>query len=237
MKKILLTIVIVLLIVSPLSARIRTRSFDLQGAYGEVAEIAIEPVPAQSQAYIQGMPFNIEDSLVQYVAPSDGGADNPSEGEANQDQNQQNGRYIADFSLISNTDFNVYIRADRLKSVEPKSDGNPAELDYVLTFDYRLAYYTSEASGTEPSEISGRFKYETSANTANGANCYWRMYDIFTANSFYGLVGALNGPVYFQFTQAATNTINNAKALGIDGYKVLPSGDYTADVYVVLEAV
>ena len=151
--------------------------------------------------------------------------------------NQQNGRHIADMSLISNTDFNIYIRADKLRSVNKTKDGNYAELDYVLTFDYELAYYTTESE--TPSEASGRIKYETSdaSVSSNGAGSAWRKYDIFSESSFEGLIGALNCPVYFQFTQAASNEITSAKKQGVSGYDVLPYGDYTANVYIVLEEV
>ena len=125
MKRLLFFAIAVLMLISSLNARTRTRSFDIQGAYGKVLEIDVEPLAAQTQDYVQGMPFNIEDSLVQYVAPNDDGT-----------VNQQNGRHIADMSLISNTDFNIYIRADKLRSVNKTKDGNYAELDYVLTFSY-----------------------------------------------------------------------------------------------------
>ena len=205
-----------------------TRSFSIQAGRDEFATINITPISAQSENYRIGMPFNIEDSLVQYVEPT-----------VNDDGtvNQQNGRHIADMSLISNTDFNIYIRADKLCSVYQTKDGNYAELDYVLTFDYELAYYTSGSD--TPSEVSGRIKYETSdaSVSSNGAGSAWRKYDIFSESSFEGLIGALNCPVYFQFTQAASNEITSAKNQGVSGYDVLPYGDYTANVYIVLEEV
>lgn len=226
MKRLLFFAIAVLMLISSLNARTRTRSFDIQGAYGDVLEIDVEPLAAQTQDYVQGMPFNIEDSLVQYVAPNDDGT-----------VNQQNGRHIADMSLISNTDFNIYIRAGKLRSVNKmENSDNYAELDYVLTFDYELAYHTSE--GAEPSEVSGKIKYETSnaSVSQNGAGSNWRVYDIFNASYYTGFIGALNCPIYFQFTQAASAAITAAKEQGIEGYKVLPYGDYTADVYIVLEA-
>ena len=221
MKKSILIIVISLMFISSISARVKTRSFDLQGAFGTVAEIDIEPVAAQTQSYIQGMPFNIEDELVQYNEVVDDTGN----------REIQSGRYIADMSLISNTNFNIFIRAERLRSVKAKPDSNHAELDYVLTFDCSLAYYTP-SSGDIPTEDNIRLIYDTSAAGTN-----WLMYDIFEdGTAFLGFVGSLNSPVYFHFTKEASNTISTAKNSADGGYETLPYGDYTANVYIVLEA-
>ena len=217
MRRNILLLLVFIMFISSITAKVKTRSFDMQGAFGEVVEVDIEPVPAQTQSYIQGMPFNIEDALVQYNTSPD-----------------QNGRYIAEWSLIANVDFNIYIRADRLRSVNANSEGNHPELDYVLSFDYDLSYY--EPGLADPTQAAGRIKYETSDGTENGADCQYRMYKIIPeSTSFVGLVGALNGPVYFQFTKDSTDLINTAKAAGEAGYEILPAGDYTANVYIVIE--
>ncbi len=228
MKKSILIIVISLIFISSISARVKTRSFDLQGAFGTVAEIDIEPVAAQTQSYIQGMPFNIEDELVQYNEVVDDKGN----------REIQSGRYIADMSLISNKDFNIFIRADKLRSVRANKEGNHAELDYVLTFDCSLAYYTPSSGGTStedtptPTEDNIRLIYDTSAAGTN-----WLMYDIFEdGTAFLGFVGSLNSSVYFHFTKEASNTISTAKNSADGGYETLPYGDYTANVYIVLEA-
>ena len=41
-----------------------TRHFDLQAGYGATSSINITPIPAQSQSYVVGMPFSIEDPMV-----------------------------------------------------------------------------------------------------------------------------------------------------------------------------
>ena len=197
-----LIVVMFLILISPLSARNETRAINLQGAYGDVAEVYIEAVPAQSQMYVSGMPFSIEDSTVQPGATSTGG------------------RYIADWSFITNTKVNLYIRGEYLTSVNPTPDGEYAKLPYKLKFDYELAYVDN--NGDSSSE-SATFSY------SNGAGETYYKYEIIPgiANKSGSFLGSLDGSVYFEFLNKVDNTIS---------YDELPVGDYKADVYVVLEA-
>ena len=63
-----------------------TRRFSLQAGFDSAMDISITPIAAQSQSYIAGMPFSIEDGQVQY-------------------QNTSQGREIARWNVLSNTDF------------------------------------------------------------------------------------------------------------------------------------
>ena len=202
-RKLIIFAFSILMFISFLHAeRKETRSFDIQGAYGEVCEIYVEPIPAQSQTYVAGMPFSIEDATVQPGATTAGG------------------RYIADWGFISNTDVNLYVMGEYLTSVEtlPKSE-NHAELPYTLTFEYELAY--NDADGTVTS-FTGTFEYTNSS----GENYY--KYEIIPSgiNAESGFLGALNGAIYFEFV----NTIKSSSS-----YDSYPAGDYTANVYVVIE--
>ena len=196
-----LIVVMFLILISPLSARNETRAINLQGAYGDVAEVYIEAVPAQSQMYVSGMPFSIEDSTVQPSATSTGG------------------RYIADWSFITNTNVNLYIRGEYLTSVNPTPEGEYAKLPYKLKFDYELAYVDNNGSSSE----SATFSY------SNGAGETYYKYEIIPgiANQSDLFLGSLDGSVYFEFLKKVDNNIP---------YDELPVGDYEADVYVVLEA-
>ena len=66
MRKLLFLILFILLS-STLSAAYKgemTRHFDLQAGYESASSITVTPIPAQSQSYIAGMPFSIEDEIV-----------------------------------------------------------------------------------------------------------------------------------------------------------------------------
>ena len=72
-----------------------SKPLELQAAYGQVAYVSVTPLPAQGQSYIQGMPFNIEESYVLSTV---------------YDSNEkpiilgsENGRLIANWSMITNT--------------------------------------------------------------------------------------------------------------------------------------
>ena len=82
-----------------------SKPIQLQAGYDAVAFIEVEEVSSQSQAYIQGMPFNIEESYVQYGATEDG-------------------RLIAHWSMISNSQVKIRVTAEPMHH-ETKSSLTP----------------------------------------------------------------------------------------------------------------
>ena len=99
---------------------VRTDGFMIQAAYGPTCKVNIREIPAQSSSYIGGMPFNIEEALVQYGM-------------------SDYGRRIANFDIISNVPFTINITANKMIH---DGENQPAEdLHYILTFQYLLGYY------------------------------------------------------------------------------------------------
>ena len=93
-RKMVLSILAIILILLPLSAvqtqMVTSRPLELQAAYGEVTALSITRIAAQSEMYMIGMPFDIEDNFVQYGAT-------------------EQGREIAKWSILSNTKFKIQI--------------------------------------------------------------------------------------------------------------------------------
>lgn len=180
---------------------VRSDSFTLQAGYDKVSAIYIEPIAAQSAAYIAGMPFNIEDSL---VAPIDGAAGGV-------------GRRIANFNLLSNTDFELHISGEPMH--HETKDG--VVLNYILTFDCELGFY----SGSSISYNSYSFTF----NSADKKKT-WDPGMIFDDGSF---VGTVDGNISFIFDIDAIDAIHNGSDIDGDGVvDELPSGNYEAVVTV-----
>ena len=87
------TIMLLPMYSAPYSSEL-SRAISLQGAYGEVVSIEFEEIAAQTQSYLIGMPFNIQDQSVQ----SDSGA----------------GRVISRWNIIANTPFYLKLSCDGL---------------------------------------------------------------------------------------------------------------------------
>ena len=65
MKKIFLVLAAALLLPSLISARETKTSFiELQGAYANALNMNINAIAAQTEGFISGMPFNIEEEFV-----------------------------------------------------------------------------------------------------------------------------------------------------------------------------
>ena len=129
MKKKLILVFAFFLIVIPISYAVTYKStgtpkyLAIQGGYGATMYVGISPIASQSQGYIMGMPFSIEDSLVQpaYERP---------------------GRQVALISINTNCDFKVEITAPDLSWI--KNDDYQQEsfvLPYYLTFELQVAYF------------------------------------------------------------------------------------------------
>ena len=183
---------------------VRSDSFTLQAGYDDVAAIYIEPIAAQSATYIAGMPFNIEDQIVQF---SNGGR----------------GRTIAYFSVLSNTNCKISVYANNLKWQEGTggvSAASSEDLSYILNFDYKVAYTSSDGSVEYSPNDTG---FQIRSGVANeGASLFT---GIIPENSYLSI---LDGQVSFMFDSDTSNRIRN------DAESV-PAGLYTGSVVITLE--
>lgn len=202
-----------------------SKYFKIQGASGAVIRATVSPISTQSTAFIMGMPFDIEDDLVQYGV-------------------MQNGRTIANWSLVTNTDFRIRIKADLLKSKNTYTDDTDSYvycyLPYILKFTYNFGYFDS--NGTSLSE-SGKFEIDnergvakyndpaTGLSTEKGlsADGYIDFQFLPSGITEHGISGSVDGDIYFMFTESSTNRIKN-------NGDTVPVGEYSALVTIVLES-
>ena len=82
---------------------------------GATLFVNVVPLAAQTQSYIMGMPFSVDDALVAY----DYGLE---------------GRQIATWSILTNVPFTVSVNAEDLKHTEQEKS-----LPYYLCFNYSLS--------------------------------------------------------------------------------------------------
>ena len=101
MKKLLLSIIFSISIVAALSAISNpvTKPFKIQGGSGTVLHISITPTSTQATSFLMGMPFDIEEDLVQYGKMKDG-------------------RSIAKWSMVANSDFKIKVSEETIKKIE-----------------------------------------------------------------------------------------------------------------------
>ena len=230
MKKRLLMYLLFFLAVSTLNATVSnpaSRPFKIQGGVGSELRIKITALSTQSTSFAMGMPFDIEEDLVQYGAMKDG-------------------RTIATWSMTSNCPFIIKVNAGKLTSVNQKSstDTSYALLTYILKFEYNFGYYNTsgaiernEGSFTINNENLNGVYFNPSLNsniTANADPDGWVTCDFMPSTvAETGLSGSVDGKIYFMFTQTSTDLIE-ANLGKIEGD--VPAGDYTAVVRVLLEA-
>ena len=134
MKKLLLSIIFSISIVAALSAISNpvTKPFKIQGGSGTVLHISITPTSTQATSFLMGMPFDIEEDLVQYGKMKDG-------------------RSIAKWSMVANSDFKIKVSAGLLTSEETyqlskDSETLYAELPYIMKFEYSFGYYDQSSN-------------------------------------------------------------------------------------------
>ena len=203
-----------------------SKPFKIQGGSGSVLHINITPISTQATSFLMGMPFDIEEDLVQYGK-------------------MKSGRSIANWSMIANTDFVLKVKAGLLTSEGEytpvgSSDAVHAEIPYILEFDYSFGFYDINGN---IDNLTGYFSLnnETGSgsyiNPETGAttNVTWTtdkafVFDILPSDiDSKGLSGAVDGQIYFMFTQNGTDRIKNQGG-------TVPVGDYYAYVTVTLEA-
>ena len=201
-----------------------SKYFKIQGASGAVIKATVSPISTQATSFIMGMPFDIEDDLVQYGV-------------------MQHGRAIANWSLVTNTSFLIKIKADHLASNNTYFDGTnnvKCYLPYYLNFSYNFGYFDSNGSSLSESgefEIDnerGIVKYtdpNTGLSTEKGvsADGYISFQFLSTDITSHGISGSVDGEIYFMFTESASDRILNSGS-------TVPVGEYTAEVTIVLES-
>ena len=184
---------------------VKTESFKVQAGFGEMSEVYVTEIPAQSSSFLEGMPFNIEDIIVRF---SNGGR----------------GRTIARFSVISNTNCKISVQAENLKWKDnpenPSQTGIDATLSYILNFDYNVAYTTANGDIEYSSKDTG-FAVKSGV-AGEGANLYT---GVIPENSYLSI---LDGTISFMFDSPTSDIIHN------DSDNV-PVGIYTGTVTITLE--
>ena len=214
-KKVIISILMLLMLSLSLNAsdirETNSDSFTVQAGYGTVIGIDIEPIPAQSVAYIAGMPFDIEDAMVQFDSSPDGG------------------RTIARFSILSNTNFKITFDGEPMKymgEVSANATVRPTDLHYYLYFDCELGVYRN---GIVVPVTSDGFNY--SSRSASGDNPKEQSWSPnvtgFDTNSY---VGNVEGTIRFMFDEETSNFIKTQS----DDIN-LPPGTYGAEVKIYIE--
>ena len=213
----------------------KTASIQLQGAYDVALNMNITPIAAQTESYLAGMPFNIEEEFVQFQEKSDG-------------------RAIATWNVLSNTKFNIYIKAENMVHYTDENYAPTVPLSYILTFSYNLAYpglddfdgsgsfwlrsgsamgYGTDSTTTE---ISDAKPYESDTSFPAGVTSEDSFYkvNLFDSQSFEGFsegfTGSVDGRVFFKFTAEASNALSNSAG-------EYPAGNYKAIVTFFIEGV
>lgn len=188
-------------------ASVRQDSFLLQAGYGRVANMTITEIPAQTTSYISGMPFDIEEALVQY------------------NSSYSQGRTIAYFNIISNTDFSVKVYGEPMRHLTEEgtfdvSTGAP-ELHYILYFECQLGYYNN---GEIQTTTSSNFTFRSrNSDYVNGTTVWEPDFSMKDDNSF---VGNVEGQIHFMFDSDTTSFISSANDT------TLPRGTYGANVVI-----
>ena len=201
-----------------------------QAAYGQVAYISVTPIPAQGQSYIQGMPFNIEESYVLFSTTADDGSEIIG---------SENGRLIANWSMISNSKVKLRISTTPMKHV---SEESADELNYYLHFSYLMGYTNSNGENVDLD--AQYFNVPTKSNESvsiteetQAVNGYTKTYIVdplgsisdYNESAGDAYIGSLEGGIYFQFDEKSTKSIYKNKG---ESTQALPSGNYTARVLI-----
>lgn len=153
-----------------------SRAIQLQGAYREVVSLDFEEIAAQTQAYLIGMPFNIQDQTVQSSA-----------GE---------GRVISRWNIITNTPFTLRLSSEGMFHEDDLVDKQDAHaLHFNLKFSYNLSYYIDGVA--KSSEAS--FTYDSRSGTTDGISLV-PAGEVPDSSTF---IGSVDGLVYFKFSTSS----------------------------------
>lgn len=262
-KKISIFLSIILIVSSALFASATSRKYKheitnslaLQAGYEEVYEFSVSPIAAQSQSFVIGMPFNIEDAYIQHKEPTSQG--NTPDGV----MGSGTGRTIANWSMLFNTPVDISISAEPLKHVKTDiSDHDSSPLTFSLAFDCNLSFYKADGSldtlniyiiynGDDKTThiycVDHRHVFpEFGTVSAYNSVSFKDLFDTDkhsrpTDGSY---LGNATGLVLIGLTKEASEIITAAKKQSNGGYEYdptegsyyLPEGDYEANVTITL---
>ncbi len=211
MKRITVFLLAILVFAFSASSKSMTKSFQIQGFCDDIVTVVMEAIPAQTQNYRIGMPFNIEDTQVQ--------------------NDQKDGRKIGEWSVGANSPFILEFQPGYLTHV----DGTSKPLPYILTYSYTLA--GTDHSIKENSFSINTAMHSVEFSSSGGSGSYDAGADIYSidilGNSSIdtgSYAGILNGNIYFKFP---TTISRDALANNTD----YPPGEYSAEVKVWIKGV
>lgn len=225
MKRFIILTLLVLLVSSVLfgvANSVQSKRIGVQAGVGTTLFVNVSPIASQSQAYIMGMPFNVDDTLVSYGY-------------------NRNGRQVASWSLLTNVPFSIKVEAADLKH------GTEYTLPYYLCFVYSLSYYAVDAANPTARERAFVIKSEGNTDTAtppaySNVLSDEEYYSIHNSGVSFNLisdvsyesrfVGTLDGLIYFKFGSATQSSSSGGQGL----LDKAPGGEYSALVTVTVEA-
>lgn len=152
---------------------VNTQGLSILAGFGEKASIKVIPIAAQSQFYLAGMPFNIEESYVAYNTES-------------------SGRLIATWDVIANTLFEISIECPDLTY---QGAGEPVNLPYQLSFEYDLSYSIDGLNNVEK-PLSGTMLVHSGAGEQ-----VFRVSDMVDNVAAGFFIGSVAGNVFFEFDE------------------------------------
>lgn len=209
-----------------------SRSFTIQAGRDTVASLEITPISAQTENYRIGMPFNIEDTQVQ--------------SSVNGVANLGSGRTIANWSLISNTNFDLTIQAEPLHYTGDQAEAaDVPSLNYILTFFCNLTLANGNQESVEFSfDLNGSrcsTNHGEASTVTDGVSIFPAESASASSTQFYfdllkgenigleqgAFIGSLDGTIAFKFSDDVTQA-----ELASDTY---PAGSYEALVYIRLK--
>lgn len=201
------------------ATNVQTKTISIQAGVSNTLYVAVQPIAAQSQAYIMGMPFSIDDKLVKY-------------------EYKEKGRHVASWSILTNSNFDITVVANDLVHETEKEE----KISYYLCFDYSLSYFPISAK--EPVTKEGAFIIKSDGNSDTDTpssyidsknSDFYMIKDsgvafnlISDADSGTQYIGALDGAIYFKMSKASDDTNSST-----DSY---PGGNYSGLVKIMLEA-
>ena len=215
MKRFMSILIIMLSVMCTVSAATssgkQSKEIKIQGGYDTVSTINIVPIAAQVENFMIGMPFSLDDISIRYKAG-------------------YKGRAIATWNILTNSNFTLKIFGEQLHNyTEDKLQQYENGLGYILTFEYNLSYNSNgkpldKRDQTFEVEIPGGMSSPrvTSSKDINILDGY--------AIDPGSLVGSADGTIYFKLDEQTTQ-----ERFTSGGYVNLLDGNYSAQVYVVLQ--
>lgn len=209
MKRRFFLLIILLLSCSAVFAatKTQTKGISIQAGYQDFADLRITPIASQSEAYLIGMPFNIEENYVQYNADS-------------------SGRVIARWSVLSNARFTLEI-TEISPLINTTDKVSNIELPYILTFDYDISY---SMDGIDNNSLSGFWR------VVYGDDTTYRFIlpsQVVSSENFF--IGSVAGNISFMFQDEMELDGVTRKVTDVVRSDDAPPGSYYALVKITIK--